>query len=189
MFFKYSVKRYGLGLSNELLCIMIAQGAAKLWPFKVEGWRKILAWAFSNPWSLSKSLGTQNFSFPPTLTGHSFAALWAMMMKSSSYESPKPYLLTLNLKNSISALLTSVKTCWKVPIYYINGVLVILIWTALYFPRLGILQVIFSVIIIRCTVQNNTRVFTINRIFIIYYIATSNCYQLIQFFCLLKLKM
>ena len=72
------------------------------------------------------------FLQPPTLTGHSFKAPWAMMMKSSSFESPKLYLLTLNLKNIISALLTSVRTCWKVPIYYINRVLVILIWAALY---------------------------------------------------------
>ena len=48
---------------------------------------------------------------PPTLTGHNFAALGAMMMKSSSFESPKLYLLTLNSKNSIAALLTPVRTC------------------------------------------------------------------------------
>ena len=40
------------------------------------------------------------------MTGHSFAALIAMMMKSSSFESPKLYLLTLNSKNSIAGLLT-----------------------------------------------------------------------------------
>ena len=72
------------------------------------------------------------FFRPPTLTGHSFAAPWAMMMKSSSFESPKLYLLTHNSKNSIAALLTPVRTWWKVLIYYINVVLVILIWTALY---------------------------------------------------------
>ena len=55
-----------------------------------------------------------------------------MVMKSSSIESPKPYLLTLYLKNSIAVLVTSVWTCWNVPIYYINGVLMILNRTALY---------------------------------------------------------
>ena len=33
--FKYSLKRYDLGLSNELLLITIAQETAKLWPSKV----------------------------------------------------------------------------------------------------------------------------------------------------------
>ena len=51
-----------------------------------------------------------------------------------SFESPKLYLLTLNSKNIIAALLTPVRirTCWKVPIYNMNVVLVILIWAALY---------------------------------------------------------
>ena len=48
------------------------------------------------------------FIRPLTLTGHSFAALWAIMMKCSSFESPKLYLLALNSKNSIVALLTPV---------------------------------------------------------------------------------
>ena len=54
---------------------------------------------------------TRIFIQPPTLTGHSFAALGAMMMKSSSFESPKLYLLTLNSKNSIAELLTPVRIC------------------------------------------------------------------------------
>ena len=62
----------------------------------------------------------------PTLTGHSFAAPWAMMIKSGSFESPKPYLLVHNLKNSRMPLLTSVRTSWKVAIYNIKGVLMIL---------------------------------------------------------------
>ena len=37
LIFKYCAKRYGLGLSNELLFIIIAQGAAKLWPINVGG--------------------------------------------------------------------------------------------------------------------------------------------------------
>ena len=67
----------------------------------------------------------------PTLIGHNFAAPWAMMMKSGSFESPKSYLLALNLKNSIVPLLTSVRTSWKVPIYYINRALLILKWKPL----------------------------------------------------------
>ena len=51
------------------------------------------------------------FLRPPTLTGHSFVALGVMMMKSSLFESPKLCLLTLDSKNSIAALLTSVRTC------------------------------------------------------------------------------
>ena len=72
------------------------------------------------------------FFRPPNFAVHIFAAPWAMMMKSSSFESPKPYPLTFYLKNSIAALLISVRTCWKVPIYYINVFLVILIWAVLY---------------------------------------------------------
>ena len=37
LFFKYCAKRYRLALSNELLFIIIAQVAAKLWPVKVRG--------------------------------------------------------------------------------------------------------------------------------------------------------
>ena len=58
--------------------------------------------------------------------GHSFAAPSAMMMKSGSYESPKPYILVNNLKNSRIPLLTSVRMSWKVAINYINLVWMIL---------------------------------------------------------------
>ena len=75
--------------------------------------------------------GQLQFFKPPNLEGYSFAATWAMVMKSSSFESPKPYLFALNLKNSIAALLKSVRTSWKVPTYYTNGVLMILNSTAL----------------------------------------------------------
>ena len=84
--FKLRVNRYDLAISNEILFIVIAQGAAKLWPVKVGGW--------SNPFLLSKSCDL--LDRPPTLTGHSFAAPWAMIMKSCSIESPKPYLLIIN---------------------------------------------------------------------------------------------
>ena len=43
-------------------------------------------------------VGDQIFFGPPTLTGQSFAAPWAITMKSGWFERPKPYLLTLNLK-------------------------------------------------------------------------------------------
>ena len=61
-FFKLSVNRYGLGLSYDLLFIIIALRAAKLWPVKVGGRMKILAWAFPNPLSLRKSLHVLDFS-------------------------------------------------------------------------------------------------------------------------------
>ena len=64
---------------------------------------------FLNPILLGKQEASK--VRPPTLTAHSFAAPLAMMMESSSFESPKPCLLTLYLKNSIGALLTSVMTC------------------------------------------------------------------------------
>jgi len=51
----------------------------------------------------------QIFFGPPTLTGYSFAAPRAMMTKSDSFESPKPHLLALNLKNSIVILLKFVR--------------------------------------------------------------------------------
>ena len=62
----------------------------------------------------------------PTLTGHNFAASWAMMMKRDSFENLKSYWLALNLKNSIVPLLTSVRT-----IYYKNRALLILKWKPL----------------------------------------------------------
>ena len=68
----------------------------------------------------------------PTLIGHNFAAPWAMMMKSGSFESPKSYLLALYLKNCIVPLLTSVRTSWKVSIHYINRALLIFKWKPLY---------------------------------------------------------
>ena len=42
LFLELSVNRYSLGLSNELLFIIIAQGAAKLWPVKVGGQKNCL---------------------------------------------------------------------------------------------------------------------------------------------------
>ena len=39
-FFKYCGKRFGLGLSKELLCITLAQEDVKLLPFKVGGLKK-----------------------------------------------------------------------------------------------------------------------------------------------------
>ena len=68
----------------------------------------------------------QNSFQLPTLTGHSFAAPWVTMIKSGSFESPKPYLLIHNFKNSRIPLWTSIRTSWKVTIYYIKGVLMIL---------------------------------------------------------------
>ena len=41
LFSRHFKKSYGLGLSKELLCITMAQAAAKLWPFKIGGLKKI----------------------------------------------------------------------------------------------------------------------------------------------------
>ena len=71
----------------------------------------------------------------PTLTGHSFAAPWVTMTKSGSFESPKPYLLVHNLKNSRIPLLTSIRMSWKVAIYYTKRVFMILNRTPLYKER------------------------------------------------------
>ena len=38
--FQYCASRHDLGLSNESLFIIIGQGAAKLWPFKVGSQKK-----------------------------------------------------------------------------------------------------------------------------------------------------
>ena len=53
----------------------------------------------------SNGSGVESFFGPPTLKGHSFAAPWAMMMNSCSFESPKLYLFALDLKHNIAALL------------------------------------------------------------------------------------
>ena len=129
LFLKLSAYRYGFELSNEPLFIIIAQEAAKLWPIKVGDLKKNPG-LDSGPHS-SGPCGRIFFRLP-TLTGHSFATPWAMMMKSGSFESPKPYLLAPNLKNSIIPLLTSVRTSWKVTIYCINRALLILKWKPLY---------------------------------------------------------
>ena len=87
---------------KKLFLAIIAQGDAKLWAIKVRGWIKILAQVELNLYLLGKSDDTLDFS--STLTCHSFAALCAMMMNTSSFKIPKPYLFALNLKNNIVAL-------------------------------------------------------------------------------------
>ena len=52
LFFKLYAYRYDLGLSNELQIIIIAQEAAKLWPVKVVGRKKIRPRAHLNPFLL-----------------------------------------------------------------------------------------------------------------------------------------
>ena len=74
LFLDVSVNKYGLGLSYKLLFIIIAQKAAKLWPVKVRGQRKILSWAFSNPVSLSKSLDVLYFSLTSSFEKSQFCS-------------------------------------------------------------------------------------------------------------------
>ena len=68
LFFKYSVNRYGLGLSNELLFIIIAQGVAK---FEVQENCLMLALLLSKK-GFDRAR-TRIFLRPPILKGHSFA--------------------------------------------------------------------------------------------------------------------
>ena len=79
-----------------------------------------------NPWPHSNGPSSGILFRLSTFTGHSFGALWAIMMNSSSFESPKSYLFGHYLKNSSLVLLRYVILSWKVPIYYINGALMIL---------------------------------------------------------------
>ena len=78
----------------------------------------------------------------PTLTSHSFAAPWVTILKSGSFESPKPYLFVHNLKNSKLPLLTSVRTSWKATIYFIKGVLMILNRTPLYVLHWSVVTIV-----------------------------------------------
>ena len=61
---------------------------------------------------------TINFFGPPTLIGHSFAAPYTMMMKSSSFESPKSYLYAHNLKDNKAAPLKFIIPIRSTPILY-----------------------------------------------------------------------
>ena len=122
LFFKSSVNRYGLGLSNELLFVIVTQGAAKLWPVKVGSPKRIM---LCSPLECGLE-SSPGFFFDLQVWQVSHASHWAMMIKSGSLESPKPYLLVHNLKNSRIPLLTSLRMSWKVAIYYIKWVLMIL---------------------------------------------------------------
>ena len=53
LFLRSRAKRYGLGLSNELIFIIIGKKDAKQRPVKCGGLKKILAWAELNPFLLS----------------------------------------------------------------------------------------------------------------------------------------
>ena len=75
LFFKLSTYRYDLGLSNELLIIIIAQGAAKLWPVKVGGLKKIWPRTHSNPVLLSKRARTRQCSRTSNFERSQFCSL------------------------------------------------------------------------------------------------------------------
>ena len=70
LFFKLSTYRYDLGLSNELLIIIIAQGDAELWPFKIGGLKKFHAQAELDIFLLSigESKFSRNYSANSALT-------------------------------------------------------------------------------------------------------------------------
>ena len=62
------------------------KGLTKLWHVKVGGPKKIRPWTHSNPFLLSKRASVRQFSLIPTMTGHSFAAPWAMIMRNYFFE-------------------------------------------------------------------------------------------------------
>ena len=96
-----------------------------MWSVKVGDEKNLTFWIRGYV-LLSKFDPASQVFWPPTLTSHSFAVPWAMMMKSGSFENPMSYLLALNLKDCIEPLLASVRTSWRVPIYYITRGLLIL---------------------------------------------------------------
>ena len=71
LFFKLCANRYGLGLSNEPLFIIIAKGAAKLRPLKFGDPKKNPG---LDPRPHSSGLRGRTLFRLPTLTGHSFVA-------------------------------------------------------------------------------------------------------------------
>ena len=76
LFFKSSANRYGLGLSNELLFIIIGQGAAKLWPVKVGDLKRNLTFLIRDQfYSVYLTWpDTTQTGVTPALTGHTFVA-------------------------------------------------------------------------------------------------------------------
>ena len=65
-----------------LQCCTIKNHQDPVWVVKVGGWRKILAQVELNLYTLGKYDDTLDFS--STLTGNSFAALCAMMIKKAN---------------------------------------------------------------------------------------------------------
>ena len=119
LYFRLSVNRYCLGLSNELLFITITQRlqSCYLSNLDIQKRRVTLLQLESDKSNLLNETSLEfkmsdSFFKPPTLTGHSFAAPWPMIMNSSSFESPK------SLKNSIIALLRYVISIQSTPIWY-----------------------------------------------------------------------
>ena len=80
-------------ISTVLLFMIIAQKAIKLQSIKIGGPKKLF---YVSTFNLVKRVSifvhTSIFFRPQRLTGHSFVAPWAIMMNSSSFESPKSYL-------------------------------------------------------------------------------------------------
>ena len=90
-------------LSNEILCIVVAQGTAKLPTVKVGGLIKILLLSpihTTRVWPGSGSF----FFVSPNLTTIILAASWASRMHSTSFESPKQGAIRFTLKKSVIAL-------------------------------------------------------------------------------------
>ena len=76
----------------------MVQGVEKLWPVKVWVSKsgvtpvQVESGQVRFAYKLASNPKCQIFFGPSTLTGHTFADPWAMIINSSSLESPKPYI-------------------------------------------------------------------------------------------------
>ena len=94
-----------MGLSNEVLCIGLPQGTAKLSEVKVGDTKKIQD-SNLGPHSNSTDWAEQQFFFrPSTLTFGNFAVSLAIGVHSISYESPDTGANGFSLKKCLKALL------------------------------------------------------------------------------------
>ena len=102
-------------LSNEVLSILVSQGADKLPDVKVWGLIKNLLRAHSNTDLLSKSMfecaHTRFFFKPQSLTSGSLSAPWDTRMYSTSFERSTNFLQYKILKEWIEALLKWFMLC------------------------------------------------------------------------------
>ena len=113
--FKILCRRKFVDLSNEVLYILVSQGADKLPDVKVWGLIKNLVWAHSNTDLLSKSMfecaRKRFFIKPQTLTSGSLSAPWDTRMFNTSFERSTNFLQHKILKEWIAAHLKWFMLC------------------------------------------------------------------------------